>query len=151
MEDTLKVIEGKSSGLSDTVWLAIVAGIVALATLIIKAIIEAQAKKAEAIAAAAVAAAAAIAAAEAEKVTKKLEAVEVKIDGRLTQLLESYKREGELKELKGHQEGKEEGKKEEQEKAPAPPTGLHETGPLKLTITEGEMKVVPETTKKKPK
>lgn len=143
--DTLKLVQ--TSGLSDTVLLAIVAGIVAIATLIIKGIIESHAKKAETIAAAAVATATAIAAAESTKVTQKLHEVEIKIDGRLTQLLESYKREGELKELKGHKEGKEEAKKEENIKAQEPQATM--PGATKLKIIEGEIKVTPSETKKK--
>lgn len=133
--DTLKVVA--SSGLSDTVLLAIVAGIVAIATLVIKGIIEHHAEKAKA-----------LAALEVAKITEAQKELGVKVDGRLTQLIESLEREGVLKELKAHQEGKEEGKKEEQEKAPT--TSIHDTGPVKLTITEGEIKVVPET-KTKPK
>lgn len=135
MNDTLKIIETQSSGLSDTVWLAIIAGIVTIATLIINGRINAKAKKA-----------ADLAALEAAKVTQKLEQVEIKIDGRLTQLLEISKKEAEER---GHREGKEQGKKEEQETKVTTPTGLHDTGPVKLTITEGEIKVVPETKKKK--
>lgn len=133
--DTLQIVQ--SSGMSDAVQLAIVAGIIAIATLVIKAIIEAHAKKAEF-----------VAATEAAKVSEKLQEVAIKVDGRLTQLIESLQREGVLKEIKAHQEGIDEGKKQEQE-TKAPPTGIHDAGPLKLTITEGEMKVVPETTKKK--
>lgn len=136
MNDTLKVIETQSAGLSDTVLLAIVAGIVAIATLIIKGIIESHAKKAET-----------KAALEAARVTHKLEAVELKIDGRLTQLLEISKKEAEER---GHRLGKEQAKSEEIVKVAEPSTALPDTGPVKLTITEGEIKVVPETTKKKP-
>lgn len=152
--DTLKLLQEalrlsqeaqKPQGLSDTVLLAIIAGIVGLATIYLNSRIEARAEKAKTIAAAAVA----IAAAEAEKVTKKLEAVEVKIDGRLTQLIESLKRESDLKEASALITGKEQGKKEEQEKAPTTPTTpIHDAGPLKLNITDGQINVVPETKKK---
>lgn len=140
MNDTLQVVQ-VSSGLSDTVLLAIIAGLVTIATLIINGRIEAKAKKAEA-----------LAAAEALKVTHKLEQVEIKIDGRLTQLLEISKKEAEER---GHRMGKEQEKKEETDRkqeiplAPVTATVLPDTGPVKLTITEGEMKVLPETTKKK--
>lgn len=108
--------------MSDTVQLAIVTGIVAIATLIIKAIIDSHAKKSEARAA----------------------AVELKIDGRLTQLLEMTK-----KAYKA--EGKDEGIAEEKEKhitveaqvAPIPGGATH------LKIVEGEIKVTTETKKKK--
>lgn len=130
--DTVKVVT--TSGLSDTVWLAIIAGIVTIATLIINGRINAKAKKA-----------ADLAALEAAKVTQKLEQVEIKIDGRLTQLLEISKKEAEER---GHREGKEQAKSEQETKAPT--TSLPNTGPVKLTITEGELKVIPET-KPKPK
>lgn len=110
--------------MSDAVQLAIVTGIVAVATVIIKGIIDAHARKQ----------------------TAKLEAVEVKIDGRLTQLLEMTQ-----KAYKA--EGKEEGKAEEKEKhitveaqiAPQVIPG----GATHLKIVEGEIKVTTET--KKPK
>lgn len=161
MEDTLKIVHEalklaqeaqKPQGLSDTVILSIVAGIVGMATIIIKGIIESHAKKAEVIAAAAVSAAATVAKAESEKITQKLETVEIKIDGRLSQLIESYKREGELKEIKGHKEGKEEAKKEEidrkQETPPATPA-VQLPGATKLKILEGEIRVTPSEAKKK--
>lgn len=129
MDDTLKVIQ-TTSGFSDTVLLAIVAALLAVATLIIKGIIEAQAKKAEV-----------VAALEAAKVSKKLEEVELKIDGRLTELLRITKAEAEER---GQRLGKEEAKKEEKVSEPLPVTD-----PMKLKITEGEIKVIPETKKKK--
>lgn len=133
--DTLQIVQ--SSGMSDAVQLAIVAGIIAIATLVIKAVIEAQAKKAEV-----------SAALEAAKVSQKLQEVEVKIDGRLTELLRITKAEAEER---GQRLGKEQQKSEDGGKVhEAPlPTGIHDTGPVKLTITEGEIKVVPEPTKKK--
>lgn len=97
MNDTLKVVQ-VTSGLSDTVQLAIVAGIVAIATLIIKGFIDSKAKKAET-----------IAATEAAKVSQKLAEVEIKIDGRLTELLEISKKEAEER---GHRLGKEQAKSE---------------------------------------
>lgn len=136
MDDTLKVIETQSSGFSDTVLLAIVAALLAIATLIIKGIIEAQAKKA---------------ALEAARVTQKLAEVEIKMDGRLTQLLEIATKEAEER---GHRLGKEMEKKEEKDRAqeasaPTTPVELPGTDPMKLKITEGEIKVIPETKKKK--
>lgn len=133
MDDTLKVIQ-TTSGFSDTVLLAIVAALLAVATLIIKGIIEAQAKKAEV-----------VAALEAAKVSKKLEEVELKIDGRLTELLRITKAEAEER---GQRLGK------DQEQARQAETSTHSqpltsTDPMKLKITEGEIKVIPETKKKK--
>lgn len=126
MQDTLQVVQ--TSGMSDAVQLAIVAGIVAIATLIIKGLIEAHAKKAEA-----------VAALEAAKVNAKLAEVEIKIDGRLTQLLEISKKEAEER---GHRLGKEEGRKDDVHPAPVIP------GPTKLKIIEGEIKVTGEAKKK---
>lgn len=98
--DTLKLVQ-VSSGLSDTVLLAIIAGLVTIATLIINGRIEAKAKKAET-----------IAAAEAAKISQKLAEVEIKIDGRLTQLLEISKKEAEARGLIiGKEQAKNEGKK----------------------------------------
>lgn len=145
--DTLKLVQEalklaqeaqKPQGLSDTVLLAIIAGIVGLATIYLNSRIEARAEKAKTAAAAAAA-----------ELALKLAAVETKIDGRLTQLLEISKKEAEER---GHRMGKEQEKKEEidrKQEAPATSPGIHDTGPVKLTITEGEIKVVPETTKKK--
>lgn len=96
MQDTVKFVQ--ASGMSDTVQLALIAGIVAIATLIIKGFIDAKAKKAET-----------IAAAEAAKVSQKLAEVEIKIDGRLTQLLEISKKEAEER---GQRIGKEQAKNE---------------------------------------
>lgn len=145
MGDTLKLVQEalrlaqeaqKPHGLSDTVWIAIVTGVVALATIIINGRIDAKAKKAET-----------LAEAEAAKVTQKLEQVELKIDGRLTELLRLTKAEAEER---GQRMGKEQQKSEEGSKVQeAPSAKLPSTGPVKLTITEGEIKVVPETTKKK--
>lgn len=81
--DTLKVVQ-VPHGLSDTVLLAIIAALLAVVTLVLKAVIDAQAKKAER-----------VAASEAAKVSNRLEQVEIKIDGRLTELLEITKREAE--------------------------------------------------------
>lgn len=138
MKDNLEVIQA-SSGLSDTVWLALITGLVTIATLIIKGVVESHAKKSER-----------IAAAEALKVSQKLEHVELKIDGRLTELLEITKKEAQER---GHREGKQEEKQEATERkheaTPATPAAIHDDSPVKLTITEGEIKVVPETTKKK--
>lgn len=127
MQDTLQVIQ--ASGMSDTVQLAIVAGIVAIATLIIKGFIDSKAKQAET-----------IAAMEAAKVSAKLAEVEIKIDGRLTQLLEISKKEAEER---GHRLGKEQAKSEEIVKeTPVIP------GPTKLKIIEGEIKVTSDIKKK---
>lgn len=130
--DTVKLVQ-VSHGLSDTVLLALIAGVVAIATLIINARIEAKAKKAEA-----------IAALEAAKVSQKLAEVEIKIDGRLTQLLEISKKEAEER---GQRLGKEQAKSEEiiktQESALVP-------GHTNLKIIEGEIKVKPNEPKKKP-
>lgn len=138
MNDTLKVVE-HTSGLSDTVWLAVIAALVTVATLIIKGIIAHHAEKAKA-----------EAALEAAKVTEKLEKVELKIDGRLTEILELTRKEAEER---GHRLGKEQEKQEaterKQETPPVATTGLPDAGPVKLTITEGQIKVLPETTKKK--
>lgn len=138
MNDTLKVIETQAAGFSDTVLLAIVAALLAIATLIIKGVIEAQAKKAEA-----------VAAAEAAKVSQKLAEVEIKIDGRLTQLLEIATKEAEER---GHRLGKDQEKQEEKDRTQNISTSpiLANTDPMKLKITEGELKVIPET-KPKPK
>lgn len=140
MTDSLKLIQDalklaqeaqKTQGLSDTVLLAIIAGLVTIATLIINGRIEAKAKQAEA-----------IAALEAAKVNAKLAEVEIKIDGRLTQLLEISKKEAEER---GHRLGKEQAKSEEVIKeTPVIP------GPTKLKIIEGEIRVTPSTEKKKP-
>lgn len=116
--DTLKIVESVP-GLSDTVWLAIIAGIVTIATLIINGRIEAKAKKAEA-----------IAAIEAAKVSEKLKEVEIKIDGRLTQLLELATSEAELR---GRIEGKEQQKSEESVK-------VQETQEIKVTPIETKKK-----------
>lgn len=139
MTDSLKLIQDalklaqeahKADGASDAVQLAIVAGIVTVATLIIKGFIEAHAKKAET-----------VAALEAAKVSAKLNEVEIKIDGRLTQLLEISKKEAEER---GHRLGKEQAKSEEVVKeTPVIP------GPTKLKIIEGEIRVTPSTEKKK--
>lgn len=140
MNDTLKVVE-HTSGLSDTVWLAVIAALVTVATLIIKGIIAHHAEKAKT-----------AAALEATKVTEKLEKVELKIDGRLTEILELTRKEAEER---GHRMGKQEEKQEEKDRKHEAPhvavaqTGLPDTGPVKLTITEGEIKVLPEPTKKK--
>lgn len=132
----LESVEKQATGLSDTVLLAIVAGIVAIATLVIKGIIEHHAEKAKT-----------VAALEAAKITETQKELGIKIDGRLSQLIESLEREGVLKVEKALKEGKEQGIKEEQEKAPPP--GLPNTGPVKLKIVEGEIKVTPSETKKK--
>lgn len=139
MNDTLKVVE-HTSGLSDTVWLALITGLVGIATLIIKSVVESQAKKAER-----------VAASEALKVSQKLEAVEIKIDGRLTEILELTRKEAEER---GHRLGKEQERKEEtdrkQETTPATVTTVQLPGATKLKIIEGEIKVTPSETKKKP-
>lgn len=108
--------------MSDTVQLAIVTGIVTVATIIIKGIIDAHAKRTAA----------------------RLEAVEVKIDGRLTQLLEltqrAYKAEGKI-----------EGKAEEKEKHKIEVVETHTlpvAGTTNLKIVEGEIKVKTEKPKK---
>lgn len=139
-KNNLEAVQKQASGLSDTVLLAIVGGIVGLATIIINGRIDAKAKKAEA-----------VAAAEAAKVSEKLQEVAIKVDGRLTQLLESLQREGVLKESKAHQEGIDEGKKQEQE-TKAPVSQVQLPGATHLKIIEGEIKVKPTTTepKKKP-
>lgn len=121
--------------MSDTVQLAIVAGFVTIATLIIKHFIDEHAKRAEtkrAIAATALA--------------QKLDAVEIKMDGRLTELLEMTKKAYLAK-------GKDEGKAEEQAKqieivqstAPLP---AHPLTAADLKITGGEIKITTETKKK---
>lgn len=133
MGDTLKVIQ--TQGMSDTVQLAIIAGIVTVATLIIKGIIDAHANKAKA-----------VAAIEAAKVTQKLGEVEIKIDGRLTQLLEISKKEAEER---GHRLGKEEGKKDEVVKTQESVHTIELPGATKLKIIEGEIKVKPSEEKKK--
>lgn len=140
MNDTLKIVQ-TDAGLSDTVWLAVITALVTVATLIIKGIIEAQARKAER-----------VAASEAAKVTERIAEVEIKIDGRLTELLRISKLEAEER---GHRMGKEQEKQEEkdrkQENPPTPTTStaLPDAGPVKLNITEGVIRVVPETEKKK--
>lgn len=101
MNDTLKVVQ-VPSGLSDTVLLAIIAAFLAIATLIINGAIQARAKKAET-----------LAAIEAAKVSQKLADVEIKIDGRLTELLEISKKEAEER---GHRLGKDQEKKEEKDR-----------------------------------
>lgn len=124
MKDTLQVIEA-SSGFSDTVLLAAIAAFLAIATLIIKAVIEAQAKKAEA---------------EAARTAKKLEEVETKIDGRLTQLLEIATKEAEER---GQRIGKEVEKNDEaarKQEIASVPTILHETDAT-LKIKGGELKI----------
>lgn len=128
--DTLKLVQ-VTSGLSDTVLLAIIAGLVTIATLIINGRIEAKAKKAEA-----------TAAIEAAKLAAKLNEVEIKIDGRLTELLRITKSEAEER---GQRLGKEQAKSEEvvKESAPVIP------GPTKLKIHEGEIRVTPTEGKKK--
>lgn len=134
--------------MSDTVQLAIVAGFVTIATLVIKHFIDEHAKKAEAKREAAEAAALAAAALEAAKLTQKLDAVEIKIDGRLTQLLEITKTAYLAK-------GKIEGKAEEKEKqievvqqtATIPDHPISSATDLK--ITGGEMKITTESKKKK--
>lgn len=101
--DTLKVVQ-VPHGLSDTVLLAIIAALLAVVTLVLKAVIDAQAKKAER-----------VAASEAAKVSNRLEQVEIKIDGRLTQLLEISKKEAEER---GHRLGTEQQKAEQKTKKP---------------------------------
>lgn len=85
--------------MSDTVLLAIVGGIITLATIYLKARIDAKALLA-----------AAVAKEEAAKVQTQLDKVEVKIDGRLTELLETTRL---LAESQGLRQGKEEGKNQE--------------------------------------
>lgn len=140
MQDTLKIMQEafrlaqetqKSDRLSDTVQLAIVAGIVAIATLVIKGFIDAKAKKAET-----------IAAAEAAKVSQKLAEVEIKIDGRLTQLLEMSKKEAEER---GHRLGKEQ---EQARHAADTSTAAGLPDAAKLKITGGEIKITSEAKKK---
>lgn len=82
--------------MSDSVLLAIVGGIITLATIYLKSRIDAKAILA-----------AAIAKAEAEKIQKQLDKVEVKIDGRLSELLETTRR---LAEAQGLEKGKEQGR-----------------------------------------
>lgn len=82
--------------MSDAVLLVIVSGIITLATIYLKARIDAKALIA-----------AALAKEEAQKVTAQLDKVEVKIDGRLTELLETTKL---LAEAQGLRRGKEEGR-----------------------------------------
>lgn len=132
MNDTLKVVQ--VTGLSDTVLLAIIAGIVGLATLIINGRIEAKAKLA-----------ADIAALEALKISQKLGDVELKIDGRLTELLRISKLEAEER---GHRLGKEQAKSEENVKVQES-TSVQLPGATKLKIIEGEIKVTPSEVKKK--
>lgn len=120
--------------MSDAVQLVIVTGIVGIATMIIKGFIDANAKKVEV-----------VAAAEAAKVAQKLAEVEIKIDGRLTQLLEITKK-------AALAEGKIEGKAEEKEKhITAEATVVqHPLGAdADLKITGGEIKITTETKKKK--
>lgn len=101
MNDTLRVIEN-TYGLSDTVLLAIIGAFLTISTLITNAIINARAKKAEN-----------IAATEAAKVNAKLQDVEIKIDGRLTELLSISKLEAQER---GHRMGKDQEKKEEKDR-----------------------------------
>lgn len=122
--------------MSDTVQLAVIAGIVTIATLIIKHFIDEHAKKAEA-----------KRVAEAAVLAQKLEAVEVKMDGRLTELLEITKK-------AFLAEGKEQGKAEEQAKQIeiVQSTATLPDHPLTasdLKITGGEIKITTETKKKK--
>lgn len=131
IQDALKLAQEaqKPDRMSDTVQLAIVAGIVAIATLIIKGFIDSKAKKAET-----------VAAIEAAKLAHKLEQVELKIDGRLTELLRITKSEAEER---GQRLGKEQAKSEEVVKeTPVIP------GPTKLKIIEGEIKVTSDIKKK---
>lgn len=85
--------------MSDAVLLVIVSGIITLATIYLKARIDAKALVA-----------AALAKEEAAKVTTQLDKVEVKIDGRLTELLNTTR---ELAKARGLKEGKEEGRQAE--------------------------------------
>lgn len=130
MNDTLKLVQ-VTSGLSDTVLLAIIGGLVGIATLIINGRIDAKAKRAEA-----------IAAAEALKVSQKLEAVEVKIDGRLTEILELTRKEAEER---GQRMGKEQAKEEEKVKAQETPLPITSAD---LNIAGGVIKIAGETKKK---
>lgn len=82
--------------MSDAVVLSICAGMFGLATMYLKARIEAKAKLAEA-----------VAKVEAEKLHRQLDAVELKIDGRLTELLETTRL---LAQAQGKAEGKIEGR-----------------------------------------
>lgn len=85
--------------MSDAVLLAIVGGIITLATIYLKSRIDAKAILA-----------AAIAKEEAAKVQGQLDKVEVKIDGRLTELLETTRQ---LAEAQGLARGKVEGREKQ--------------------------------------
>lgn len=89
--------------MSDAVILSIVAGIITLATIYLKARIDAKALLA-----------AAIAKEAAEKVQTQLDKVEIKIDGRLTELLETTKQ---LAEAQGLAQGKREGRESQKNEA----------------------------------
>lgn len=82
--------------MSDSVLLAIVGGIITLATIYLKSRIDAKALLAQAIAKEA-----------ADKVQIQLDKVEVKIDGRLTELLETTRK---LAQAQGLAQGKAEGR-----------------------------------------
>lgn len=85
--------------MSDAVLLVIVSGIITLATIYLKARIDAKSLIA-----------AALAKTEAAKVTAQLDKVEVKIDGRLTELLETTKL---LAQAQGLAQGKAEGREKQ--------------------------------------
>lgn len=90
------------------------------------------------------------AALEAAKVTEKLEKVELKIDGRLTEILELTRKEAEER---GQRMGKEQAKEEEKDRKQETPTAtvasVQLPGATKLKIIEGEIKVTPSEAKKK--
>lgn len=101
--------------MSDAIILTIVTGIITLATIYLKSRIDAKALLA-----------AAIAKEEAAKVQTKLETVEVKIDGRLSELLETTRQ---LAEAQGLAQGKIEGR--ESQKADVKETKAKE-GEIKI-------------------
>lgn len=126
--------------MSDAIILTIVTGIITLATIYLKSRIDAKALLA-----------AAIAKEEAAKVTTQLDKVEVKIDGRLTELLETTKQ---LAEAQGLRKGKEEGRIAERANPTVPkPEGEIKIETAKVDITTqkvnlGEKKPKPDDPKK---
>lgn len=89
--------------MSDAVLLSIIGGVITLATIYLKSRIDAKALIAQAIAKEA-----------ADKVTSQLDKVEVKIDGRLSELLETTRR---LAEAQGLAQGKREGRESQKTEA----------------------------------